>query len=124
MSPSLGTIDWDSVLYGLNFSDSWDTFAENIIKLAEANEPVSKASRESVKRSPYVNNHCLPAIKKQELQMDEIPGPGCSKLTTSLVNVSLKFQTLISEIRRYFWLKKCEKCKSFSHFVNNKYQCI
>ena len=27
-------------------------------------------------------------------------GPGCSKLTTSLVNVSLKFQSL------YFWLKK------------------
>ena len=26
------------------------------------------------------------------------PGPGCSKLTTSLVNVSLTFQMLISEI--------------------------
>ena len=34
---------------------------------------------------------------------------GCSKLTTSLVNVSLKFQTLISEICHYFVLKKCEK---------------
>ena len=46
-------------------------------------------------------------------------GPGCSKLTTSLVNVSLKFQMLISEIRHYFLLKKCKKllhCKSFSHF--------
>ena len=46
-------------------------------------------------------------------------GPGCSKLTTSLVNVSLKFQTLISNICQYFLLKKCEKllqCKSFSHF--------
>ena len=30
------------------------------------------------------------------------PGPGCSKLTTSLVNVSLKFQTLIAEIIQYF----------------------
>ena len=29
-------------------------------------------------------------------------GPGCSKLTTSLVDVSLKFQTLISEICQYF----------------------
>ena len=36
-------------------------------------------------------------------------GPGCSKLTTSLVNVSLKFQTVISLIRQYFLLKKCEK---------------
>ena len=55
------------------------------------------------------------------------PGPGCSKLTTSLVNVLLKFQTLISNICQYFLLKKCEKllpCKSFSHFFNKKYQCI
>ena len=47
--------------------------------------------------------------------------PGCSKLTMSLVNVSLKFQMLISEIWKYFSLKKCEKlCKSFSHFFNKK----
>ena len=49
------------------------------------------------------------------------PGPGCSKLTTSLVNVSLKFEMFISEIRQYFLLKNCEKllhCKSFSHFFN------
>ena len=54
-------------------------------------------------------------------------GPSCSKLTTSLVNVSLKFQTLISQISQYFLMKKCEKllhCKSFSHFYNKKYQCI
>ena len=54
-------------------------------------------------------------------------GPGCSKLTTPLVNGSLKFQTLISETCQYFLLKKCEKllqCKSFSHFVNKKYQYI
>ena len=48
-------------------------------------------------------------------------GPSCSKLTTSLVNVSSKFQTLISQIRQYFLLKKCEK---LSHFFNKKYQCI
>ena len=51
-------------------------------------------------------------------------GPGCSELTMSLVNVSLKFQTLISDLCQYFLLKKCEKllqCKSFSHFFK-KYQ--
>ena len=48
------------------------------------------------------------------------PGPGCSKLATWLVNVSLKFQTLISQIRHYFMLKKCE---SIFHFFNKKYQC-
>ena len=36
------------------------------------------------------------------------PGPSCSKLTTSLFNVSLKFQTLILQIHCYFLLKKCE----------------
>ena len=54
-------------------------------------------------------------------------GPDCSKLMMSLANVSLKFQVLISNIRQYFLLKKCEKllhCKSFSHFFNKKYQCV
>ena len=36
------------------------------------------------------------------------PGVGCSKLTTSLVNVSLKFKTLILQIHCYFLLEKCE----------------
>ena len=31
-------------------------------------------------------------------------GPSCSKLTTSLVNVSLKFQTLILQIHCYLLL--------------------
>ena len=55
------------------------------------------------------------------LLLREQSGPSCSKLTTSLVNVSLKFQMLISNIHQYFLLKKCEKllqCKSFSHFFN------
>ena len=34
------------------------------------------------------------------------PGPSCSKLTTSLVNVSLKFQTLILQIHCYFFVEK------------------
>ena len=42
-------------------------------------------------------------------------GPGCSKLRTSLVNVSLKFQRLISQIRQYFLLKKWEKL--FVYFI-------
>ena len=46
------------------------------------------------------------------------PGPGCSKLTTSLVNISLNFQKLISLICQYFLLKNCEKLLSFSHFFN------
>ena len=32
----------------------------------------------------------------------KVSGPSCSKLTTSLVNVSLKFQMLISQIFQYF----------------------
>ena len=64
-----------------------------------------------------LNDH----IVKFCLSLDNLKGsgPGCTKLSMSLVNVSLKFQTLISNIRQYFLLKKCEKllqCKSFSHF--------
>ena len=33
-------------------------------------------------------------------------GPGGSKLTTSLVNVWLNFQMLISQIHRYFFVEK------------------
>ena len=50
-------------------------------------------------------------------------GPSCLKLTMSLVNVSLKFQKLISYICQYFLLIKCEKllhCKSFSDFYQQK----
>ena len=36
-------------------------------------------------------------------------GPGCSKRTMPLVNASLKFQTLISQVCQYFLSKKCEK---------------
>ena len=60
--------------------------------------------------------------KKCESELSiQTTGPSCSKLTTSLVNVSLKIQMLISQIWQYFLLKKCEKllhCKSFSHFFN------
>ena len=56
--------------------------------------------------------------------MGTTPWSSCPKLM-SLVNISLKFQTLISEISWYifFLLKKCEKllqCKSFSHFFQQK----
>ena len=44
--------------------------------------------------------------KNGDTLWESSPGPGCSKLTTSIVNVLLKFQTLISQIRQYFLLKK------------------
>ena len=44
---------------------------------------------------------------KGKLQMQHYKsGPSCSKLTTSLVNVSLKFQTLILQIHCYFFVEK------------------
>ena len=39
----------------------------------------------------------------------EKQGLGCSKLTLSLVNETLKFQMLISQIWQYFFMKKYEK---------------
>ena len=48
------------------------------------------------------------------------PGGACSKLTTSLVNVSLKFKTLVLQIHCYFLLDKCEnllqKILTFFHY--------
>ena len=44
----------------------------------------------------------LTGIYNVDLANNQKSGPGCSKLTTSLVNVSLKFQTLISQIRHIF----------------------
>ena len=60
----------------------------------------------SIKRSHLL----IPVSYFNELlrRMFTPPGPGCSKLTTSLVNFSLKFQMLISEICHHFLLKKCE----------------
>ena len=43
--------------------------------------------------------------------------PGCSKLTTLLVNVSLKFQMLISQICQYFLLKKCCSCTAKASLI-------
>ena len=60
----------------------------------------------------------VPWIRKVEIYLSAIytrktpfmtSGASCSKLTMSLVNVLLKFQTLISQKCRYFLLKKCEK---------------
>ena len=73
--------------------------------------------------SESILRYQLSDIRSQlQLNLPGQSGPGCSKLTTSLVNVSLKFQTLISTICQYSLFKKCEKllhCKSFSHFFNN-----
>ena len=54
------------------------------------------------------------------VQYHKNPGPGCSKLTTSLVNVSLNFQKLMSQICQYFLLEKCEKllqCSAKASFI-------
>ena len=51
------------------------------------------------------------------------PGPGCSKLTTSLVNVSLKFQTLITSIRQYFCRKNVRSFYILSFFQKKKSVC-
>ena len=63
---------------------------------------------------------CIPGACNQLRLLLQTPGPGCSKLTTSLVNETLKFQTSISQIGQYFLLKKCEKLifstKNFSVF--------
>ena len=64
---------------------------------------------------PIITQNSLPCIALQNVNYQNLSlynyqtRPSCSKLTTLLVNVSLKFQMLISEICQYFLLIKCEK---------------
>ena len=66
--------------------------------------------------------HChraeLNVKTRQKVCMPVTPGPNCSELTMLLVNISLKFQTLISELCQnffffFFFSKKCEKLLQF-----------
>ena len=45
-------------------------------------------------------------------------------LNTNIVVSSLKFQTLISQIRHFFFFCWKNVRRSFSHFFNKKFQCI
>ena len=49
----------------------------------------------------------------------ETTGPGCSKLTTTIFNVSLNFQKLISQICQYFLLKTCEKLNAKASLISS-----
>ena len=106
--------------YTLTFARSCGSHWRLVLKAEVFKQPI---------RDLKVNGH--------DICFTYISGPGCSKLKTLLVNFSLKFQMLISEICHYFFvekmreafavLKKCEKllqCKSFCHYINKKYQCI
>ena len=68
-------------------------------------------------------------IRRDESYCKEVngqrSGPGCLKLTTSLVNVSLKFKTLISQICQYFLLKKIGKLlQELLSVFQQKNQCF
>ena len=47
-------------------------------------------------------------------------GPGCSKLKMSLFNVTLKFQTLISEICQMFFVEKMREVQKLPSFFQQK----
>ena len=65
--------------------------------------------RTSTRKKEIKHIPCVPSKTQIILRS----GPSSSKLTTSLVKVSLNFQELISQICQYFLLKKCEKLLSF-----------
>ena len=56
----------------------------------------------------YIVGKITPLLANELMEELDVfrSGPGCSKLTTSLVNEPLKFQMLISQIGQYFLLKK------------------
>ena len=49
---------------------------------------------------------------ERSVTLNSLPGPAWSKLKTSLVNVSLNFQNLISLACEYFLFENCEKLLS------------
>ena len=53
---------------------------------------------------------------KTDLAGNILSGPGCSKLTMSLVNVSLNFQKLISKICQYVLLKNVKSFNKIQWF--------
>ena len=61
----LEEIEWDTVLNGLDLSQSWSVFAEIIVELIEKFIPVSKVRDGRNKNNPYVNSSGLEAIKKK-----------------------------------------------------------
>ena len=71
--------------------------------------------------------YCIDLAIRLGFDLSSNTGHGCSKLTTSLVNILLKFQTLMSNIRQYFcWKNERSFCtaKASLIFFNKKCQCI
>ena len=55
------------------------------------------------------SNHTFGMCKQEIPPTVYTPKLGCSKLTMSLVNISLKFQTLPSQICQYFFVEKIQE---------------
>ena len=71
----------------------------------------------------FASNHFLPKLWLENAtyrtcKLKCSPGPGCSKLQMSLINILLKFQMLIFEIcQDIFFFFKCEKLLQNLHSV-------
>ena len=90
-----------SVLYGLRAYLIYEKVEEKVSYMSW--EPILYIKRWEKICSLYNRIDLQP--QNQMRKYPTTSGPGCSKLTTSLVNVSLKFQMLISEICQYFCWK-------------------
>ena len=85
--------------------------------LPVAPETVAFVTEVTVETVPFVTSVELDMLVTAETRRSEHV---CSKLTTSLVNETLKFHTLISQTRvcQYFLLKKCEKLSFFQQNIS------
>ena len=116
---------WQKVSFIINettkWSGSWGNVQRNLKQLVFECFSCHLALPDSLTSSniPLI----LSSLKKFCWFFPALYIPDCVFLMTSLVNVSLNFQKLISQICQYFLLKKCEKllqCISFSHLFNKK----
>ena len=70
---------------------------------------------------------CNSSGQVRDIRRCNSPGPGCSKLTMSLVNVSLKFVTFLSEIRQYVFVEKMSEVFAVQKLLTvfqHMYQCV
>ena len=65
MNQNLQDIQWNQLLGGLSFKDSWDCFADKINNSIRKYVPVSKTNSDTSKARPPMTRQCTTAIKNK-----------------------------------------------------------
>ncbi len=124
----LSSVQWDSVMRGLDVSDSWNGFTEKIVKLLEKHVPVSKSTPSKGKRSPFITTSCKEALRHKHTRWKKFTycksdenynkyKQARNKVTTELRHSKYKYEQDISSQRlktenKLFWKYVRSKTKT------------